>query len=125
LSGIALLFIAGRPGFPPWIADLTSALCSQASKGIDLANAFAYALDMTSIRATHARSKLYQLLDEAADSHEPIKITGKRANGVLISEDDWRSIQETLYLLAIPGMRESIRKGMKEPLEKCSDKPGW
>lgn len=80
---------------------------------------------MTSIRATHARSKLYQLLDEAADSHEPIKITGKRANGVLISEDDWRSIQETLYLLSMPGMRESIRKGMKEPLEKCSDKPGW
>ncbi|PYJ85991.1 MAG: hypothetical protein DME70_08775, partial [Verrucomicrobia bacterium] len=69
----------------------------------------------TSIRATHARSKLYQLLDEAADSHEPIKITGKRANGVLIAEEDWRSIQETLYLLSVPGMRESIRKGMKEP----------
>ena len=82
-------------------------------------------LIMTTIRATHARSKLYQLLDEAADSHEPIKITGKRANGVLVSEDDWRSIQETLYLLAIPGMRESIRKGMKEPIEKCSVNPGW
>jgi antitoxin YefM len=95
------------------------------SKNLDHPHAFAYACDMTSIRATHARSKLYQLLDEAADSHEPIKITGKRANGVLISEDDWRSIQETLYLLSIPGMRESIRKGMKEPLEKCSDKPGW
>jgi antitoxin YefM len=81
--------------------------------------------DMTSIRATHARSKLYQLLDEAADSHEPIKITGKRANGVLISEEDWRSIQETLFLLSIPGMRKSIRKGMKEPLEKSSSDPGW
>jgi antitoxin YefM len=80
---------------------------------------------MTSIRATHARTKLYQLLDEAADSHEPIKITGKRANGVLISEEDWRSIQETLYLLAIPGMRESIRKGMKEPLKRSSSKAGW
>jgi len=80
---------------------------------------------MTSIRATHARTKLYQLLDAAADSHEPIKITGKRANGVLISEGDWRSIQETLYLLSIPGMRESIRKGMKEPLRKASSKPGW
>jgi antitoxin YefM len=80
---------------------------------------------MISIRATHARRKLYQLLDEAADSHEPIQITGKRANGVLISEDDWRSIQETLYLVAIPGMRQSIRQGMKEPLEKCSDRePG-
>ncbi|MEY2497754.1 MAG: antitoxin YefM [Verrucomicrobiota bacterium] len=80
---------------------------------------------MTSIRATHARTKLYQLLDETAASHEPIKITGKRANGVLISEEDWRSIQETLYLLSIPGMRESIRQGMKEPLRKASSKPGW
>lgn len=80
---------------------------------------------MTSIRATHARSKLYQLLDDAADSHEPIKITGKRANGILISEEDWRSIQETLYLLSIPGMRDSIRKGMKEPLRNASIKPGW
>lgn len=90
-----------------------------------MAHAFPYALGMTSIRATHARAKLYQLLDEAADSHEPIKITGKRANAVLISEDDWRSIQETLYLLSIPGMRESIRKGMEEPLEKSSTEPGW
>jgi len=80
---------------------------------------------MTSIPATTARSKLYQLLDDAADSHEPIKITGKRANGVLISEEDWRSIQETLYLLSIPGMRDSIRKGMKEPVKKSSSKPGW
>jgi antitoxin YefM len=80
---------------------------------------------MTSILATHARTKLYQLLDDAAESHEPIKITGKRASGVLISEDDWRSIQETLYLLSIPGMRESIRRGMKEPLRKAASKPGW
>ena len=80
---------------------------------------------MTSIAATIARSKLYRLLDEAASFHEPIKITGRRANGVLISEEDWRSIQETLYLLSIPGMRESIRKGMKEPLRKASSKPGW
>jgi prevent-host-death family protein len=94
-------------------------------KRIDLMDAFPYAFNMTSIRATHARSKLYQLLDEAADSHEPIKITGKRANGVLVSEDDWRSIQETLYLLAIPGMRESIRKGMREPIKKCSANAGW
>src|SRR6266481_2660198 len=92
--------------------DLARRHANRLSRGktIALADAFAYALAMTSIRATHARSKLYQLLDEAADSHEPIKITGKRANGVLISEDDWRSIQETLYLLAIPRMRESIRK---------------
>ena len=80
---------------------------------------------MTSIKATEARAKLFQLLDRAAASHEPIQITGKRANAVLISEEDWRAIQETLYLLSIPGMRESFRKGLKTPVEKCSEKPGW
>jgi prevent-host-death family protein len=68
---------------------------------------------------------LYQLVDNAEASHEPIQITGKRSNAVLISESDWRSIQETLYLLSIPGMRESIRKGMKEPLSKASKKLAW
>lgn len=63
---------------------------------------------MVTLTASQARAKLYKLLDEAASSHEPIQITGKRANGILISEDDGRSIQETLYLLSIPGMRESI-----------------
>jgi antitoxin YefM len=80
---------------------------------------------MTSLPVTRARSCLYQLLDDAAAHHEPIQITGKRANGVLISEEDWRSIQETLHLLAIPGMRESIRRGLREPLQKSSRKPGW
>ena len=80
---------------------------------------------MTSLPVTQARSKLYQLLDEAADSHEPIKITGKRCNAVLVSEDDWRSIQETLYLLSVPGMRDSIRKGLAEPLDRASANPGW
>ena len=80
---------------------------------------------MTSFPVTQARSKLYQLLDEAADSHEPIQITGKRSNAVLVSEDDWRSIQETLYLVSIPGMRDSIRQGLAEPLSKTSTKPGW
>ena len=80
---------------------------------------------MTSIPVTQARSKLYQLVDDAAASHEPIQIPGKRSNAVLLSEEDWRSIQETLYLLSIPGMRESIRKGMAEPLDKTSIKPGW
>ncbi len=80
---------------------------------------------MTTVTATRARSKLYKLLDEAASTHEPIQITGKRANAVLVSEEDWRSIQETLYLLSIPGMRESIRKGLKTPVEKCSEKLKW
>jgi len=80
---------------------------------------------MTSLPVTEARSKLYQFLDEAAASHEPIQITGKRCNAVLVSEDDWRSIQETLYLVSIPGMRDSIRKGMAEPPTKVSKNPGW
>ena len=80
---------------------------------------------MTTIEVKEARAKLYKLLDEASESHEPIQITGKRSNAILISEDDWRSIQETLFLLSIPGMRESIRKGLKKPAKKCSEKPGW
>jgi prevent-host-death family protein len=92
---------------------------------IDKAHVIPDAFAMTSIPVTQARSRLYQLLDEAADSHEPIQITGKRSNAVLVSEDDWRSIQETLYLVSIPGMRDSIRKGMSEPLSKSSTKPGW
>ena len=92
---------------------------------LDRAHALTHASRMTSLPVTQARSKLYQLLDEAADSHEPIQITGKRSNAVLVSEDDWRSIQETLHLISIPGMRESIRKGMAEPLHKASKNPGW
>ena len=80
---------------------------------------------MTTLTASQARAQLYKLLVKAASSHEPIQITGKRANAVLISEEDWRAIQETLHLLSIPGMRESIRKGLKTPVEKCSEKPGW
>ena len=80
---------------------------------------------MTSIPVTQARSRLYQLVDDAAASHVPIQITGKRSNAVLVSEDDWRSIQETLYLLSIPGMRESIRKGLREPLGKSKTELNW
>ena len=80
---------------------------------------------MTAIPITQARAMLYQLVDNAESSHEPIQITGKRSNAVLVSEGDWRSIQETLHLLSIPGMRESIRKGMKEPLRKTSKKLVW
>ena len=80
---------------------------------------------MTSIPITQARSKLYQLVDDASSNHEPIQITGKRNNAVLVSEEDWRSIQETLYLMAIPGMRESIQKGLSEPLSKSSRTLKW
>jgi prevent-host-death family protein len=80
---------------------------------------------MPTVNATEARSRLYKLLDEIAESHEPVLITGKRVNAVLISENDWRSIQETLNLLSLPGMRESIREGLNTPVEECSDKLDW
>jgi len=79
----------------------------------------------TVLTASQARVALYRLIDEAADSHQPVQITGKRNNAVLLSEGDWRAIQETLYLLSVPGMRESIRKGLAEPVKKLSGKPGW
>ena len=80
---------------------------------------------MTTMTASTARAKLYKLLDETASSHEPVQITGRRSNAVLVSEDDWRSIQETLYLLSIPGMRESIRAGLNTPLKKTAKKLNW
>lgn len=80
---------------------------------------------MPTVTITEARSSLYQLVDNISISHEPVLITGKRANAVLLSEDDWRAIQETLYLLNIPGMRESILDGMSAPLDECSDEVEW
>ena len=77
---------------------------------------------MDSINEEEARANLYKLLDEVAQSHTPVLITGKRANAVLVSEDDWRSIQETVQLLSIPGMRESIREGLKVPINECTDR---
>jgi len=80
---------------------------------------------MTTLTASKARSKLYRLIDETALSHQPVIICGKRAQAVLLSADDWKAIQETLYLLSIPGMRESIRKGLKTPVEKCAKDLKW
>ena len=81
----------------------------------------AHVLHMKTITATSARSDLYRIIDAAQSTHEPVQITGKRGNAVLVSEDDWRAMQETLYLLGIPGMRDSIAKGMAEPIEDCSE----
>ncbi len=75
---------------------------------------------MKTITATSARSDLYRVIDSALSDHEPVQITGKRGNAVLVSESDWRAIQETLYLVSIPGMRESIIEGMAEPVDACS-----
>lgn len=80
---------------------------------------------MTTITATEARANLYRLMDAAAESHEPVVITGKRTRAVLVSEADWNAMQETLFLLSIPGMRESIREGMETPVEDCSDVLDW
>jgi antitoxin YefM len=80
---------------------------------------------MKTISVTKARSNLFKLLDEAQISGEPIQITGKRNNGVLLSEDDWRAISETLFLVSIPGMRESIREGLSTPLDECISELKW
>jgi len=80
---------------------------------------------MTVLTASEARASLYRLIDQTAESHEPIIISGKRTNAVLISEEDWRSIEETLHLLAIAGMRESIKASMAEPLAKSKRKLKW
>ena len=68
---------------------------------------------------------MYKLLDETAQSHEPVQITGKRGNAILISEEDWEAINETLYLLSIPGMRESIQEGLRTPVEECTEDLKW
>ena len=80
---------------------------------------------MTTVNVTEARDKLYRLVDEASQTHSPIVITARRGNAVLIAEEDWNAINETLYLLSVPGMRESIRKGMQESLDECRKDPGW
>jgi antitoxin YefM len=80
---------------------------------------------MTILNATEARSRLYNLIDEVAESHKPILISGKRNNAVLISEDDWNAISETLYLLSVPGMRDSIVDGLNTDLSKCKQELDW
>ena len=80
---------------------------------------------MTILNATEARAKLYSLIDEATNTHKPILIKGKRGNAVLLSESDWNAVTETLHLLSIPGMRESIKKGLEEELSECSKDLVW
>ena len=80
---------------------------------------------MDSLTASEARAGLYRLIDQTAESHQPILISGKRANAVLVSAEDWSAIQETLYLLAVPGMRESTKDAMAEPLAKSKRALKW
>ncbi|OQK18121.1 antitoxin [Methyloprofundus sedimenti] len=80
---------------------------------------------MNTLTASEARANLYRLLDQTSETHQPITISGKRNSAVLVSSEDWESIQETLYLLTVPGMRESIKQGMEEPIENCSKELDW
>jgi len=80
---------------------------------------------MTTLTATESRKRLYSLLDEVKESHEPVQIVGKRNSAVLVSEEDWRAIQETLYLTPILDIRESIREGLATPIEECDKDIDW
>jgi antitoxin YefM len=80
---------------------------------------------MGAITASEARRRLFSLIDEVRESHQPVEIHGKRGSAVLLSEQDWRAIQETLYITSIPGMRESILEGMAAPIDELSEDAGW
>lgn len=80
---------------------------------------------MPTLTASEARANLYRLMDQTAESHEPVIISGKRNDSVLVSAEDWQAIQETLHLLSVPGMRESIREGMAEPVGECAQELDW
>ena len=80
---------------------------------------------MTTLNVTEARANLYKLIDDTTVNHEPVVITGKRGNAVLLAEDDWNAINETLYLLSVPGMRESILEGMQEKIDDCAAELEW
>jgi antitoxin YefM len=80
---------------------------------------------MTTLNVTEARANLYKLIDDTSVNHEPVVITGKRGNAVLLAEDDWNAINETLHLLLAPGMRESILEGMQESIDKSATELEW
>jgi antitoxin YefM len=80
---------------------------------------------MPVLTASEARANLYRLIDQTAESHEPVVIAGKRTSAVLVSTEDWQAIQETMHLLSVPGMRKSIRDAMAEPLAKSSKALKW
>lgn len=77
------------------------------------------------INITNARKDLYKLIEQVIETHEPVRITGKKGTAVIISEEDWKNIEETLYLTSIPGMRESIIEGMKASIDECAEEIEW
>ena len=80
---------------------------------------------MTTLSVTEARANLYKLIDDTSLNHEPVIITGKRSNAVLLAEDDWNAINETLHLLSVPGMRETILAGMQESIDGATTELDW
>jgi prevent-host-death family protein len=80
---------------------------------------------MTTFSASEARKRFYKLVNEVKETHEPVQIVGRKNSAILIAEEDWRAIQETLYLLSIPGMRESIKEGLNAPIAETDEEPGW
>jgi len=80
---------------------------------------------MSTINITNARKELYKIVESVNISHEPMHITGKNSSAVLIGEDDWKSIEETLYLMSLPGMRESIIEGMKTDIPDLEEDLDW
>lgn len=80
---------------------------------------------MNTLTARAARENLDRLVEEAGNAEEPVLITGAHSNAVLIGEEAWNAIQETLFLLSVPGMRESIREGLQTPVAECDGEPGW
>jgi len=109
--------------FRDWVRCAPWVMIGQTT--IDMRSLLRTLFSVTTVTATKARSALYALIDEANRSHEPIQITGKRGNAVLISEEDWRSIEETLFLNSIPGMVESIKKAREEGINGSSEKLDW
>jgi prevent-host-death family protein len=80
---------------------------------------------MRAIPITRARQRLHRLVDEVGKSGEPVRISGPRTDAVLVSANDWRALQETLLLVSVPGLRQSIREGLESPLDECEESPGW
>jgi antitoxin YefM len=80
---------------------------------------------MSTTNVTNARQNLFRLIEQVNEEHEPLLITGKKGSAVLISEDDWRAIEETLFLNSIPGMTESIQDGMKTPSSEMGESLEW
>ena len=80
---------------------------------------------MTTLTTTEASKRLEEVLDNLAESHEVVQIAGQRHSGVLVSEDDWRAIQETLHLTSVPGMKESIVEGLRTPIDQCAKDLDW